>query len=80
MNTIGDKQDQLIYIYILLIDSLSIANELPFMHICSAGLGVRSFKALGLGPGPVSIMAEHMCIKGNQQAINRQRIIGNLNI
>ena len=30
------------------------------------GLVARSFWALGLGPRPVSIMAEHMCIRGNQ--------------
>ena len=30
------------------------------------GLGARSFWALGRGPGPISIMAEHMCISGNQ--------------
>ena len=29
-------------------------------------LGDRSFWALGPGPGPISIMAEHMCIKGIQ--------------
>ena len=40
-------------------------------------LGARSFWPLGPGPGPISIMAEHMCIKGNQQAINCKYMIGN---
>ena len=30
------------------------------------GLGDPAAWALGLGPGPISIMAEPMCIKGNQ--------------
>ena len=29
-------------------------------------LGDRSFWALGPDPGLISMMAEHMCIKGNQ--------------
>ena len=30
------------------------------------GPGAAAPWALGLGPGPISVMAEHMCIKGNQ--------------
>ena len=28
--------------------------------------------ALGVGPGPISILAEHMCIKGNASVMNRR--------
>ena len=49
----------------------------PLMHICSVimdmGPGPRTRaqklripRGLGLCPGPIFIMAEHMCIKGNQ--------------
>ena len=33
-------------------------------------LGDRSSWALGLGPGPINIMAAHMCIKGKQYVQN----------
>ena len=38
-----------------------------------------SFWALGPVPGPISIMAEQMCIKGDQEAINKQYITGDRN-
>ena len=57
--------------YILPIDCLLIAYRLPLMPICSATMD------MGPGPGPISIMAEHMGIKGNRGAINRQSI-GNM--
>ena len=34
--------------------------------------------ALGIGPGPISIIAEHMGIKGNRKAIDMQYMTGNL--
>ena len=43
--------------YILHIDCLSIALDAHMVD-------------MGPGPGPISIMAERMCIKGNQSAIN----------
>ena len=46
--------------YILPIDCLLIAYRLPLMPICSAIID------MGLGPGPISIMAEHMGIKGTR--------------
>ena len=74
-----NKQDYLLYIaYCLPIDCLLIAldahmlshngygPETKAQKLLGRGLGARSFWALGLGPGPISIMAEHMCIKGNQ--------------
>ena len=42
-------------------------------------LGGSSFWALGPAPGPISIMAEHMRIKGNEYAINRQSKTGSRN-
>ena len=41
-------------------------------------LDAQLFSLNGYGPGHKSNMAEHMCIKGNRQAINRQYIIGNI--
>ena len=35
------------------------------------GPGTHSFWASGPGPGSISFMAEHMCLKCNQQPINR---------
>ena len=46
--------------YILPIDCLLIAYRLPSMPICSAIID------MGPGPGPISIIAEHMGIKGNR--------------
>ena len=46
--------------YILPIDCLLIAYRLPLMPICSAIID------MGPGPGPISIMAQHMGIKGNR--------------
>ena len=71
--------------YILASDCLLVALDAHmFSHdgcgpgTKDQGLGARSFWALGLGPGPISIGTEHICIKGNHQAINRQHITGNL--
>ena len=44
------------------------------------GPGPSSFWALILGPVPVSIMAGHMCAKGNQYAINMQYTISDIYI
>ena len=63
---------------ILLIDCLLIALDAHmFSHngygprlrapkLLGRDLGDRSFWALGPGPGPIPIMAEHMGIKGNR--------------
>ena len=52
-----NKQENLLYIvYILPTDCLLIPL---YAHMLS-------FWALGPGPGPISIMAEHRSIKGNQ--------------
>ena len=40
-------------------------------------LDAHMFSHDGYGPWPISIMAEHMCIKGNQYAINTQYTTGN---
>ena len=39
--------------------------------------GPAAFGPWALGPGPISIMTDHMCIKGNQLSINRQYITAN---
>ena len=62
--------------YILPIDWLLIALDAhmishngygPGDHkLLGRGLGARSFWTPGLGPGPISITAEHMCITANQ--------------
>ena len=60
--------------YILPIDCLLIAYRLPLMPICSAimdmgpgpGPGPAAFGPWVRGPGPISIMAEHMGVKGNR--------------
>ena len=43
-----------------------------------AAAGSAPFLGPGHGPGPISIMAEHMRIKANQQAINKQYVTGSL--
>ena len=61
--------------YTLLIDCLLIALDAHMFSHNGNGPGTwaqgpRSvldiLGSLGPGPGPISIMAEHMCIKGNQ--------------
>ena len=52
--------------YVLPIDCILIA------------LFANIFSHNGYGPGHISIMAEHTCVKGNQQAIDTQYVTGNL--
>ena len=49
--------------YILTIDCLLFALDGHMFSHNGYGLGT---KALVVGPGPIFIMAEHMCIKGDQ--------------
>ena len=37
-------------------------------------LGDAALWPLGPDPGPISVMAKHMCIKGNQHAMDGQSI------
>ena len=64
----------------LLIDCLLIALDAHMFRHNGHGPGTKDTRArgrtsLGLGPRPISIMAEHLCIKGNQY---RQYIIGKM--
>ena len=43
--------------------TLAIAYRLP--KAAGPGPGGPQLWALGLGPGPISIVAKHMCIKGS---------------
>ena len=66
--------------YILPIDCLLIARDAHMFSHNGYGPGTRAqgpkaavpqvpaqqLLGPGFGPGPISIMAEHMCIKGNQ--------------
>ena len=64
--------------YILSIDCLLIALDAHMFSHNGYGPGTKGQGAVGqdlgdptpwaldLGPGPISIMAAHMCIKGNQ--------------
>ena len=61
------------YIYIAYIYCLLIALDSHIFSHIGYGPGTRAqapkaavLQALVLGPGPISIMADHMCIKGNQ--------------
>ena len=69
-----------IYIHIRKLPITYYAYWLPLMPICSAIMDIRPGprpKAQGAAgpPGPVSInMAEHICINGQQWAINEQSI------
>ena len=77
-----------IYIYIMPTDGLLIILDAQLSSHHGYGPGTRAQgpkaagpqglaqQLLGLGPVPISIMGEHMCIKGFQNAFNRQIIIG----
>ena len=49
--------------YIMAIDCLLIALDAHMFSQNGCGPGAQD---KGLGPGPISIMVENMCIKGNQ--------------
>ena len=85
-----NKQEYLLYIACRVrIDCLSIALDMYMLSHNGYGPGTQAqgpkavgpghggLQLSGPGPGPISIMAEHMCIKGNQSAINMQAI-GNI--
>ena len=72
------KQDYplYMYIYILPIACLSIAFDARMFSHNGYGPGTRTQElpgrdlgelwVLGPGPGPISIMATHVCVEGNQ--------------
>ena len=71
---------------IWLIDCLLIALDAHMFSHRGYGPGRKAVSrdladptpwALRCGPGPISTLADHMWIKGNQLAINKQYIIGN---
>ena len=65
---VGGYRDILnISYYILHIDRLVVALDAHML----------SHNGYGPEPGPISIMAAHMCIKGDQLAINRQSTTDN---
>ena len=68
-NKTCDKQDYLLYIAMHTCSAMMDTGPGPStkaQKLLGRRLGAHSFWALGLGSGPISILAEHMCVRGNQ--------------